>query len=237
MYRKEKSSVYCYYYGKGGDVMSTNHRLFGKNTPPLRVHMEENGAIEQLSEQLFQMTESHIKRDLVIVCIGTDRSTGDSLGPLIGSKLEKETLRRFHVYGTLENPVHAVNLEERMTEIKMNHYRPFILAIDACLGRMTSVGKISLAEGPVQPGAAVQKKLPAVGDIHMTGIVNIGGMMEYFVLQNTRLHTVMQMADTIATSIKSTDVRLPDLAPTTSLLRSLRLKPAIQLRTKNETSM
>jgi putative sporulation protein YyaC len=237
MYRKEKSSVYCYYYGKGGDVMSTNHRLFGKNHPSIRVHMEEESAIEQLSEQLLEWTESYVKRDLVIVCIGTDRSTGDSLGPLVGSKLEKENLRRFHIYGTLESPVHAINLEERLQEIKTNHYKPFILAIDACLGRMTSVGKISLSEGPVQPGAAVQKKLPAVGDIHMTGIVNVGGMMEYFVLQNTRLHTVMQMAETIAASIKAADIRLPDLAPTASLLRTLRLKPHFQLRPKNETSM
>ncbi|ARK32916.1 spore protease YyaC [Halalkalibacter krulwichiae] len=217
--------------------MNTNHRLFGKNPPPVRVHMEEASAVEQLSAQLYEMTENHIRRDLVVVCIGTDRSTGDSLGPLIGSKLENESLRRFHIYGTLASPVHAVNLEERYAEILKNHYRPFILAIDACLGRTTSVGKISLAEGPVQPGAAVQKSLPAIGDIHITGIVNVGGMMEYFVLQNTRLHTVMQMADTIATTIKATDDRLPDLSPTASLLRSLRLKPSLELKRQNETPM
>ncbi|GAE34422.1 spore protease YyaC [Halalkalibacter akibai] len=217
--------------------MSTNHRLFGKNNPPIRVHMEEESAIEQLSEQLLELTEAQVKRELVVVCIGTDRSTGDSLGPLVGTKLEKESLRRFHVYGTLENPVHAVNLEERIAAIYKNHHRPFILAIDACLGRMTSVGKISLADGPVQPGAAVQKNLPAIGDIHMTGIVNVGGMMEYFVLQNTRLHTVMQMADVIASSIRAADIRLPDLAPTASLLRSLRVKSPLQFQTKNKTSM
>ena len=27
------------------------------------------------------------KKDLIILCIGTDRSTGDSLGPLVGSRL------------------------------------------------------------------------------------------------------------------------------------------------------
>ncbi|WP_332634378.1 spore protease YyaC [Halalkalibacter flavus] len=217
--------------------MSTNHRLFGKKSSPIRVHMEDATAVKQLSDQLFNMTEIHSKRDLVVVCIGTDRSTGDSLGPLIGTKLETAHLRRFHVYGTLENPVHAVNLENRLAEIKENHSRPFILAIDACLGRMNSVGKISLADGPVQPGAAVQKKLPSIGDIHMTGIVNIGGMMEYFVLQNTRLHTVMQMAETMAETIVATDQRLPEQIASTSLLQSLRLKPQILLRSKNETPL
>ncbi len=203
----------------------------------MRVHMEEDTAIEQLTKHLYEMTEVHVKRDLVIVCIGTDRSTGDSLGPLIGSKLESMNLKRFHIYGTLEKPVHAVNLEERIAEVKEKHSRPFILAIDACLGRMNSVGKITLAEGPVQPGAAVQKKLPSIGDIHMTGIVNVGGMMEYFVLQNTRLHTVMQMADTIAKTIGATDALLPEKQVSPSLLQSLRMKPQILLRSKNETPM
>lgn len=218
--------------------MSTNHRLFGKKHSPLRVHMEEEDAVDLLSEQLQEMIVRHTRRDLVIVCIGTDRSTGDSLGPLIGTMLEQQLLRRFYVYGTLKNPVHAVNLTERIDDIRSSHPRSFILAIDACLGRLTSVGKISLAEGPVQPGAAVQKKLPAIGDIHITGIVNIGGMMEYFVLQNTRLHTVMQMAETIAASITKVDANLPEQFTSPSLFHSLRTKPPkLLVRSKKETPM
>jgi len=52
----------------------------------------------------------------------------------------------------------------------------------------------------------VNKDLPPVGDIHMTGIVNVGGFMEYFVLQNTRLNLVVKMADIIAGCI-STAIR------------------------------
>ena len=33
------------------------------------------------------------RRQVVFLCIGTDRSTGDSLGPLIGSRLEAEDRR------------------------------------------------------------------------------------------------------------------------------------------------
>ncbi len=218
--------------------MSTNHRLFGKITSPLRVHMEDEDAVDLLAQQLQKMTEGYVKHDLIIVCIGTDRSTGDSLGPLIGTMLEQQLLRRFKVYGTLENPVHAVNLQERLNTIRANHPHSFILAIDACLGRLTSVGKISLAEGPVQPGAAVQKQLPAVGNIHITGIVNIGGMMEYFVLQNTRLHTVMQMAKTITASITKADLNLPEKVISPSLFHSLKAKsPQLLLRSKKETPM
>ncbi|WEG16976.1 spore protease YyaC [Alkalihalophilus pseudofirmus] len=213
--------------------MSTNHRLFGKSLTPIRVHMDEDDAKSTLIHNLFTHTNELTRRELVIVCIGTDRSTGDSLGPLIGTKLSEKKLQRFHVYGTLEKPVHAVNLADRLKEIEQSHYRPYILAIDACLGRVNSIGKISLANGPVQPGAAVNKQLPAVGDIHITGIVNIGGMMEYFVLQNTRLFTVMRMADTISDVIYSVDQQLPHRTKPTSLLENL--KPNIFLKTKKET--
>jgi len=43
--------------------------------------------------------------------------------------------------------------------------------------------------------------LPPVGDMHITGIVNVGGFMEYFVLQNTRLSLVMKMSHIIAEAI------------------------------------
>ena len=47
------------------------------------------------------------RRQMVFLCIGTDRSTGDSLGPLIGSRLEAEGIGDVVVIGTLEHPVHA----------------------------------------------------------------------------------------------------------------------------------
>jgi putative sporulation protein YyaC len=47
----------------------------------------------------------------------------------------------------------------------------------------------------------VNKELPEVGELHITGIVNVAGFMEYFVLQNTRLGLVMKMADVIAASL------------------------------------
>lgn len=137
--------------------------------------------------------------DLVILCIGTDRSTGDALGPLTGSKLESLRLHP-HVYGTLDHPVHATNLSETLELIHSQFPAPFVIAVDACLGRLESVGCISLGRGPLQPGAAVNKNLPAVGNAYITGIVNVGGFMEHLVLQSTRLNLVVKMADAIAQS-------------------------------------
>ncbi|MFO8060759.1 MAG: DUF1256 domain-containing protein, partial [Bacillota bacterium] len=53
-----------------------------------------------------------------VVCIGTDRSTGDALGPLIGSILQTEC-DEVSTWGSIDSPIHAANLHEFMEE-----YRP-----------------------------------------------------------------------------------------------------------------
>lgn len=129
-------------------------------------------------------------------CIGTDRSTGDALGPLVGTRLEA---LGYPVTGTLDDPLHAVNLDERLAEIPEGAY---VVAVDACLGQVSSVGQVKHMKGPLKPGAGVDKDLTPVGDYHYKGIVNVGGFMEYFVLQNTRLSLVMKMADEIVGMIQ-----------------------------------
>ena len=139
-------------------------------------------------------------RQIVVLCIGTDRSTGDCLGPLTGTKLK--TLNLFpHIYGTLDEPVHATNLEAQLKIINTAYSQPYIIAVDACLGKLENVGCVTIGHGSVKPGAAVNKDLPAVGNAYITGIVNVGGFMEHLVLQSTRLNLVMKMADTIAHGI------------------------------------
>ncbi len=134
-----------------------------------------------------------------ILCIGTDRSTGDSLGPLVGSELHHR-ITSIPVWGVMERPVHAANLQ-----ILLKHHPDLnqrrVLAIDASLGKLNDVGSIVIGPGPLKPGAGVNKQLPPLGAYHLTGTVNVSGFMEYFVLQNTRLFLVMQMASFIAGAV------------------------------------
>lgn len=183
--------------------MNLKSSLFDKgNDSESRIFFDEQKASQKIAIELVSLLPARvINRPVVFVCIGTDRSTGDSLGPLIGTLLEEKEVAPFHVYGTLEDPIHAVNLDEKMKEIKAKHLNPIIIGIDACLGRLKSVGAIQVGEGPVKPGAGVKKELPDVGELHITGIVNVSGFMEFFVLQNTRLNLVLKMAKVIANGI------------------------------------
>ncbi len=141
------------------------------------------------------------ERPVIVMCIGTDRSTGDSLGPLVGDMLQKYKFPGVHVYGTLENPVHARNLEESLSKALLLHKDAYIVAVDASLGTVDYVGCISVGAGPIKPGAGLKKELPPVGDMHITGVVNNGGFMDFLVLQSTRLSVVMKMADIISRSL------------------------------------
>ena len=73
-------------------------------------------------------------KEIIILCIGSDRITGDSLGPLIGQQLSRHRWKNIHIYGTLDTPVHALNLESVLADIKKRHPSALILAVDASLG-------------------------------------------------------------------------------------------------------
>lgn len=175
------------------------------------INAMSNNAFAIFSEALYQTIsncKTEIYSDIVFVCIGSDRSTGDSLGPIIGHKLREMNYSNVHVFGNLENPVHAKNLCETTELIVEKFKMPFIIAIDASLGRVEHVGHITVAKGSLKPGSAVNKDLQPVGDMHITGIVNFSGFMDFLTLQNTRLCTVMKIADIISSGIRYTIWRM-----------------------------
>lgn len=179
-------------------ALNKQEEIFNQNKT--RINAEDSTAVSKIADDLIsrmQRYDIHLGSTKILLCIGTDRSTGDCLGPLVGSKIDSEAQDFFIVYGTLDKPVHANNLRDVLDEINSIYKDPFIIAVDACLGRIENVGCISLGDGSLLPGAGVNKNLPPVGQIHVTGIVNVGGFMEYLVLQNTRLNLVMRLADVI----------------------------------------
>ncbi|WP_018249426.1 spore protease YyaC [Orenia marismortui] len=170
-----------------------------------RVHIDDPLAISNLKKIINRKLQNRYnpeRQQLIIICIGTDRSTGDSLGPLIGSKLANFRFNEnIKVLGSLESPIHATNLEKKLEDIEKTYPNPFILAIDASLGKSNSVGSISVNDGPLKPGSGVNKNLPPVGHLHISGLVNVSGYMEYFVLQSTRLSLVIKMSKIISCSL------------------------------------
>lgn len=155
----------------------------------------------RLSGMIREEKERKNKRGIVFLCIGTDRSTGDSLGPLIGYKLKQMKVTGVTVFGTLDRPVHAMNLDNYLAVLKNCYQDDLIVAVDASVGNREHVGYVTLGKGALKPGLGVSKELKSVGDIFITGIVGSCGSYDPLMLQSVRLSVVMQMADCISRGI------------------------------------
>ena len=141
-----------------------------------------------------------IDSDSIIVCIGTDRCIGDCLGPLVGTLL-KDKHFPLPVYGTIASPIHALNIDTRLDEIKTLHPHSKIIGIDACLGDSSSIGEIHARDYPIHPGKGVGKVLPNVGDISIIGIVDSSDNPEIFTSRSIRLSLVLDMSIVIVNSL------------------------------------
>lgn len=139
----------------------------------------------------------------VVACVGTDRATGDCLGPLVGTFLKKKH-PEWPVYGTLAEPLHALNLPETLEIIRSRHAGRPVVAVDSALGTSESVGNICVRKGSCQPGKGLNKSLPAVGDAYLVGIINVGTghALDIITLQNTRLYLVWRVAEVIVEAIE-----------------------------------
>ncbi|MCK9217929.1 MAG: spore protease YyaC [Firmicutes bacterium] len=143
---------------------------------------------------------TYAKNPCLIFCIGTDRYIGDCLGPLTGTFLSKLHILT-PIFGTLDNPIHAVNLSKNIIEAKIKYPYHTIIAIDACLGTKDNVGCIQIKKTPIYPGKGVGKKLPPVGDISIVGIVDSADRGEFLNFHNIRLGFIMNIAEVITRGI------------------------------------
>ncbi len=149
---------------------------------------------------LAYFIKDYINKNTVIICIGTDRCIGDCLGPLVGTYLT-ESMFPFPVYGTISEPIHALNIDKKLEEIKRVHSDATVIGIDACLGEEKNIGEIQVRDYPIHPGKGVGKLLPYVGESSIIGIVDSNGSEELFTNRNIRLDLIISMAKVISQAI------------------------------------
>lgn len=131
----------------------------------------------------------------VIVCVGTDLIVGDSLGPLVGSRLKTALNGSAFIYGTLDNPITAKEVTIISEKLKIIHPRSKILIVDAAVGNTMDVGQIKVSSFGIKPGLGVNKNLPLVGDVSIIGIVSDGKTNSLY--GGVRLSLINSLADDI----------------------------------------
>lgn len=112
-------------------------------------------------------------KDYIVVCIGTQKSYLDSVGPFVGSLLKKKN-SDIIVIGELGDNCHALSLEKKIKLIKKYYSDKKILAIDACCtNNIDKLGTVELVKGSIRPGAGVGKTLPAIGDYSIKAFMTL----------------------------------------------------------------
>lgn len=138
----------------------------------------------------------------VVLCIGSDLAIGDSLGPIVGSMLQYKTqgLGAF-IYGTLKAPVTAKEIRYVRSFLKATHKNRAVIAVDAAVGNEGDIGLVKISDTPLQPGAGANKKLGAVGQISIMGVVAEKSLGNYGLFNTTRLNLVYTMSEIISDSL------------------------------------
>ncbi|MBC8079853.1 MAG: spore protease YyaC [Gorillibacterium sp.] len=150
---------------------------------------------ENLIEKLSEVWRKQGPTSKVaFICVGSDMSTGDSFGPIVGTLLSEAGYK--YVTGTLEQPCDSSNLLERLKELPAE---TSILAIDSCVG--VSVGCFQVNGQPLAPGKFMGKPLPHVGLASLLAVVCRNTENPYRALQTASLHRVMTMAKQTAAAI------------------------------------
>lgn len=138
----------------------------------------------------------------IILCIGSDLSVGDSLGPVTGTKLkEKLAGLNCYVYGTLAKPITAHEVKYVNEFLKLTHPECPVIAVDAAVGLAGDIGLIKIARKAIKPGSGANKKLAKVGDVSVMGIVAERSVFNYSLFSATRLNVIYKMAEIISEGI------------------------------------
>ncbi len=140
----------------------------------------------------------------VVLCIGSDLSIGDSLGPITGTLLKRRGSEFCgFVYGTLKYPVTAKEMKYIESFLRKTHPKSKIIAVDAAVGEECDMGLIKASAGALRPGAGANKRLGKVGDVSVMGVVARKSAFSYSMLNLTRLNMVYAMAEVVAGAISA----------------------------------
>ena len=137
----------------------------------------------------------------IVVCVGSDLTVGDSLGPFVGTTIIKDNKLDFFVYGTLENPITAREVETVSKKIKLIHPNSKVLVVDAALGKKSEIGYVKVLDSGIKPGLGVKKDLPLLGDFSIIAIVGEYLDKKYAISKNERFNLVYLMGQDIAKAI------------------------------------
>lgn len=114
--------------------------------------------------------------NILFLCIGNSNIIGDSLGPLIGSFLQRYSKNicnntKIDIMGTLNRPIGYQKIDNLLEKKMLRKKYSKIVIIDSALGTEKNIGKILINNSRLCAGSGVNIGKNLYGDIIIKGIV------------------------------------------------------------------
>ncbi len=161
-----------------------------------------NDFVEEFERNLDDLKEGY--SNIIFLCIGTSKIIGDSIGPVIGSRLKEVENEMVQVYGTTDNMVNFINAKEVIESVYSGYEKPYIITIDSTLSNSREKGEIVLEKGWIKIGKALEKSICYYSNINIKCIVgNSYNQMQKNLeeLNNVKLSDIVNMASIVTNGV------------------------------------
>lgn len=150
------------------------------------------------------------KKNIILVAIGTDKVVFDCLSALTHTRLKEcGNIKNIKLYGDMDNPIHALNLDKIVPKIIEENEDAFVIGFDSALSSGDSeFGDILFRHKPIRPGAGVGKDLLKVGDYSIIGITGYDYEQFENLCKKTKLGDVWNISSKIIKEIQILDEML-----------------------------
>jgi len=138
----------------------------------------------------------------IVLCIGSPKIIGDSIGPITGSLL-KHSLPEAEIFGTAECPLTAKEVPYITNFITNTFKERQIITVDSAVGNQDEIGIIRISDSPLRPGSGLKKNLGLIGNLSIQGIVAERSLLSLKSLSEVNVGMVYSMANIISESLKS----------------------------------
>lgn len=172
------------------------------------IFIQKKEFIRDLEYILYKKKQEKYFSEMVFLCIGTDKVIGDSVGPLVGTKL-KELLNKYNffninIYGSLDKTINYSNIIREVKNIEEKHKNACIIVVDAALSKKENIGKIFVASGKTLLGKSLNKSKIEIGDISIKIVVGRNYKFEKYnlnELQSSSLYEIINLSNIVANGI------------------------------------
>lgn len=114
---------------------------------------------------------NNANKEILFLCIGTNRIIGDSFGPVVGSVLKKyyHKSQKIKILGDLNNVVTYCNINEILEKEKKEN--ELIIVLDSALSTFNNIGKVFIQNRGLRYAECLKKKNKLIGDISIKAVV------------------------------------------------------------------